>query len=112
MQTLNEEGTIIEKTRELCQAILDQPSFQTMRGQIDAFMADDDAKTLYQTLSEKGEYLQHKQQQGAQLSDEEIAEFERQRDAFVNNPVARGFMDAQQQMQKLQESVNQYLTKT
>jgi cell fate (sporulation/competence/biofilm development) regulator YlbF (YheA/YmcA/DUF963 family) len=112
MQTLNEESTIIEKTRELCQAILDQPNFQTMRRQVDEFLANDEAKTLYQVLSERGEYLQHKQQQGAQLSDQEIAEFEKQRDAFVNNPLARGFMDAQQQMQKVQESVTQYLTKT
>jgi cell fate (sporulation/competence/biofilm development) regulator YlbF (YheA/YmcA/DUF963 family) len=112
METLNEETVITQKTRELCQAIVEQPSFQSIRRQIDEFMANDEAKMLYQVLSERGEYLQHKQTQGAQLTNEEIAEFEQQRDAFVNNPVARGFMDAQQQIQQMQESVNKYLTKT
>ncbi len=112
MQTTTEESIILQKTRELCQAIVDQPEFQTIRQQIDLFMANDDAKTQYQFLNERGEYLQHKQMQGSQLTNEEIAEFEQQRDAFVNNPVARGFMEAQQEMHKVQESVSQYVTKT
>lgn len=112
MHKLTEDTTIAQKTRELCQAILEQPEFGTIRQQIDAFMADENAKTLYQQLSERGEYLQHKQMQGSPLSNEEISEFEQQRESFINNPVARGFIDAQQEMHKVQQSVTQYVTKT
>ncbi len=111
MQTTTTES-VIEKTRELCQAILDQPEYQTIRQQIETFMANEDAKSQYQLLSERGEYLQHKQTQGVQLSDEEVAEFEKQREQFFGNPVSRGFIDAQQAMHKMQETVSQYVGKT
>jgi cell fate (sporulation/competence/biofilm development) regulator YlbF (YheA/YmcA/DUF963 family) len=112
MQTTIEESVVVQKTKELCQTILDQPEFQTMLQQIESFMANDEAKLQYQLLSERGEYLRHKQQQGLQLSDEEVSEFEEQREQFLNNSVARGFLNAQQEMHKVQESVGQYVSKT
>jgi cell fate (sporulation/competence/biofilm development) regulator YlbF (YheA/YmcA/DUF963 family) len=111
MQTTTADA-LIEKTRELCQAILDQPEYQTMRQQIEAFMGDEEAKAQYQLLSEKGEYLQHKQTQGVHLSDDELGEFEKQREQFFSNPISRGFIDAQQAMHKMQETVSQYVGKT
>jgi cell fate (sporulation/competence/biofilm development) regulator YlbF (YheA/YmcA/DUF963 family) len=112
MQTIIEESVITQKTRELCQTILDQPEVQNIRRQIESFMMNDEAKTQYQLLSEKGEFLQHKQQQGLPLSNEEVADFEQSREALFNNPVARGFLDAQQEMHKMQESLGQYVAKT
>ena len=112
MQTDTEEGVIILKTRELCQTILEQPEFQTMRQRVDAFLADESAKALYQLVSEKGEFLNHKQQQGLPLDGGEITDFEQQRESLFQHPVARGFMDAQQQMHKVQESITQYVSKT
>ena len=49
-------------------------------------MANDEVRGQYQALSEKGEYLQHKQQTGGELSDEEIAAFEKERQTFLDNP--------------------------
>ena len=106
------ETLVIQKTRELCQTIVEQPEFQNIRRRIDTFMADEQARNQYQTVVEKGELLQHKQQMGMPLSDDEIKDFEKQRETLVNNPVARDFLDAQQEMHKVQESVGQYLTKT
>jgi cell fate (sporulation/competence/biofilm development) regulator YlbF (YheA/YmcA/DUF963 family) len=106
------QDTVQQKTRELCQAIVEQPEFQSMRKQVEAFMGDESAKTQYQSVMEKGEMLQHKQQMGSPLSNEEIMEFEKERDALVSNPVARGFLDARQQMQKVQESVGQFVAMT
>src|SRR5262245_35770879 len=111
MQTIS-SSPLIDKTRELCQTILNQPEYQAIRQQIEAFMGSEDAKAQYQLLSEKGEYLQHKQNQGVRLSDEEVAAFEQERERFFSNPVARGFADAQQQMHKMQETVSQYVGKT
>lgn len=106
------QDSVQQKTRELCQAIVEQPEFQQMRRQVEAFLSDETAKTQYQTVIEKGELLQHKQNMGAPLSNDEITEFEKERDALVNNPIARGFLDARQQMQKVQESVGQFVAMT
>jgi cell fate (sporulation/competence/biofilm development) regulator YlbF (YheA/YmcA/DUF963 family) len=106
------ETVVLQKTRELCQTLAEQPEFQQIRQRVDAFMASDEAKSQYQSVMEKGEMLQHKQQMGAPLSNDEIADFEKERDALVNNPIARGFLDAQQEMHKVQESVGQYVAKT
>ena len=114
MSTLTQEreSSVSLKTRELCESILNDPGYQGLRQKIETFLADDRAKQLYRTLAEKGEHLQHKQQQGVNLSPEEIADYEKDRDALVANPVAAGFIEAQQNMHKVQETVNQYVSKT
>ena len=112
MQATTGTSQVQQKTKELCQAILDQPEFQKIRQGIEAFMGDDAVRGQYQRLSEKGEHLQSKQQGGGQLTDQEIAEFEQDRQDFLNNPVARGFVDAQQEMHRMQESVTHYVNKT
>ena len=61
---------------------------------------------------EKGDSLQHKQQSGMPIDNDEIAEFEKNRDSLLTNPVAANFLTAQQQMHKIQESVMQYVSKT
>ena len=106
------DSMVVQKTRELCQTIVEQPEFQDIRKRIDAFMADEAAKMQYQSVMEKGEMLQHKQQMGSPISAEEMTDFEINRDALINNPVARDFIDAQQAMQKMQESVGQHVAKT
>jgi cell fate (sporulation/competence/biofilm development) regulator YlbF (YheA/YmcA/DUF963 family) len=111
METLV-ENAITQKTRELCQAILEEPNVQSIRSRIDSFMADDKARGQYDGLVAKGQALQQKQQMSLPLSGEEISEFEQTREALLNNPVARGFLDAQEEMQKVQESVQQYVSKT
>jgi cell fate (sporulation/competence/biofilm development) regulator YlbF (YheA/YmcA/DUF963 family) len=112
MQTTIEETPVMQKTRELCQTILDQPSMQSIRQRIDTFMADDKARTQYDGLMEKGQVLQQKQQQSVPLSGEEIAAFEQQRDALLQNPIARNFLDAQEELHEVQHSVQQYVNKT
>ena len=112
MQATIEETIVIQKTRDLCQTIIEQPEFIQIRERIDAFMGDDAAKTQYQALMEKGDALQHKQQTGMPLDNAEIAEFEKNRESLLNNPVAANFLTAQQQMHKIQESVMQYVSKT
>ena len=106
------ENAVIEKTRELCQTILDQPEYQKIRQQVDAFFENEQAQAAYQTLTTKGESLQHKQEQRLPLSGEEIADYEAQREQFFANPIARDFMGAQQAIHKMQETVAQHVAKT
>src|SRR5687768_15269883 len=105
-RSVNRESLVNQKTRELCESILQDSGYQGLRRKIDTFLADDAAKQLYRNLAEKGEHLQHKQQQGVRLSPEEIAEYEKERDALVANPVAAGFIEAQQNLHQVQETVN------
>lgn len=112
MQATIEETIVIQKTKDLCQTIVDQPEFRAIRQSVETFMTDETAKGQYQLVMEKGDELQQKQQMGMPMDNAEIAEFEKNRDALLGNPVARGFLDAQQQMHKIQESVMQYVSKT
>ena len=107
-----EETVINRKTRELCQAILDEPSVQALRKSIDSFMANDTARAQYDGVVAKGQALQQKQQMSVALTDEEISEFEQHRDALLKNPVASDFMDAQQQLRDVQESIHRHVNKT
>ncbi len=111
--TLNgDHSVILGKAKELCQTIVDQPEFKDLRRRVDAFLADPSAKQQYQQVVDKGEMLQDKQQRGNPLSQAEIQDFEKDREALINNPVAKAFLEAQQEMHELRQSVNQYVSKT
>src|SRR5205085_4697773 len=98
MQTTTiEETPVVQKTRELCQAILEQPNMRDIRQRIDAFMGDEKARQQYDALTAKGQSLQEKQQTG-RLTQDEISSFEKDRETLFNNPVARGFLDAQEEL--------------
>jgi cell fate (sporulation/competence/biofilm development) regulator YlbF (YheA/YmcA/DUF963 family) len=112
MASTIEDTAITQKTRELCQLLLDEPSMQALRQRIDTFMADEKTRAQYDGLIKKGQALQEKQQQSLTLSGEEISDFEQHRDSLLKNPVASGFLDAQQELHQVQESIQKYVSKT
>jgi cell fate (sporulation/competence/biofilm development) regulator YlbF (YheA/YmcA/DUF963 family) len=112
IETTTEESVILAKTKELCQAILDEPNMRNIRQRVDSFMGNEEARSLYDGLVNKGQALQQKQQMSMPLSGEEVADFEQHRTAVFNHPVAKDFLDAQEQLHKVQESVHQYVSKT
>lgn len=112
MPTTIEESAVILKTRELCQAILEEPSMAGIRRKVDAFMANESARADYELVMTKGEALEEKQQMSIALTGEEIADFEKHRDRLMKNPVARDFMDAQQELHRVQSSIQKYVSKT
>ena len=112
MQSAIDQTPVLEKTKELCQAILEQPTMQSIRQRIDAFMGDDQSRAQYDGLVNKGQALQQKQQMALPLSGEEIADFEQHRDELMKNPVARGFLDAQEELHQVQHSIQKYVNKT
>jgi len=112
METMIEETAVQRKTRELCQTILEEPNMQSIRKRIESFLADDQARGQYEGVVTKGQALQDKQQHSMPLTGEEIAEYETQRDQLMRNPLAREFVDAQEEMHQIQQSIQQYITKT
>ena len=107
-----EETAIQRKTRELCQTILDQPDLRAARERIDAFMGDEKTRSDYDSLINKGQALQQKQQMAQPLSGEEVTDFEQHRDSLLKNPVARGFLDAQEELHRVQDTIHKYVSKT
>lgn len=107
-----EETPVVQKTRELCQTILEQPMMQSIRQRIDAFMGDGTSREQYEGLVNKGQALEQKQQLSMPLSQEEIADFEKHREALLKNPVARGFLDAQEELHQVQQTIHSYVNKT
>jgi cell fate (sporulation/competence/biofilm development) regulator YlbF (YheA/YmcA/DUF963 family) len=112
MLTTIEDSPVIQKTKELCQTILEQPEIRSIRQRIDAFIGDEKARSQYEDLVSKGQALQQKQQQSLPLSGEEIADFEQERETLLSNPIARGFLDAQEELHQVQESIHKYVNKT
>ena len=104
--------TIEEKTQALCEAIVNQPEVIAIRKRIDLFMADDDARGQYELLMSKGQELQEKQHHGQPLEPAEISDFESKREALLKNPVAAGFLDAQEEMHAIQKSIQKKISKT
>lgn len=110
---INGQNTaVLQKTLELCETIHNQPEFQSLRQRIDTFLADENARQHYQTVVEKSQDIQRKQQQAQPLTEAEIAAFEKDRQSLFDNPVAKGFLEAQQEMHSVQETITRYVTKT
>ena len=103
---------IEDKTGELCQTIIDQPEMISIRKRIDNFLSDSKTRGQYETVMSKGQALQEKQAQSQPLESAEIADFERHRDALLNNSVARGFLDAQEELHEIQHSIQKHISKT
>jgi cell fate (sporulation/competence/biofilm development) regulator YlbF (YheA/YmcA/DUF963 family) len=103
---------IEEKTRELCQTIVDQPEMASIRRRIDTFLADAGARDRYETVMSKGNALHEKQHSGQTLDGTEIADFEKHRDDLLKNPTAAGYLDAQEELHQLQHSIQKHVSKT
>ncbi len=112
MDSATEQSTITQRTLDLCQVIVDQPDFVALKEKFDTFMSDEPLKFRYQQLNDLGQLLQMKQADGLELKPEEIAQFESLREEFLGNPTAQGFLDAQQEIQKIHQTVGKLIDKT
>lgn len=112
MSAIAQDPNVALKTRELCEAILAVPAMKTLRSSIDTFLADDAAKAQYEKVANQGQALQSKQREAQPISDAEITAFESDRERLLNNPVASGFLRAQEELHHLQHALQDVLGKT
>lgn len=103
---------IEEKTKELCHALVNEPEMLSIRKRIDTFLSDNTARNQYELVMSKGQALQEKQAQSRPLESAEITDFEKHRDALLGNAVARGFLDAQEELHEIQHSIQKHVAKT
>lgn len=112
MSIIAEDSTVIVKTRELCAQIASDPVFLQLQENVERFLNDDAARLQYQSVHERGEELHHKQHAGVELGATEIREFEAAREALFDNEVAREFLTAQQELERLQKEISKYISLT
>jgi len=112
MSAVVDIDSITQKTVELCQTILEQPEVQSARDRIDRFLQNDEAKGAYMALEEKGDELREKQSRGIKLTSAEMGAFESMRAALLQNTIAHDFIEAKKDVQRIQATVNDYLSKT
>lgn len=112
MELLSEENLIGRKTRELCDVLAGSPEFLSIRNRIERFSGDMEARTQFDLVNRRGAHLEQKQQSGAEITETEIAEFERLREGLLANDVAREFLEAREEMIGLQESLQSWVSKT
>lgn len=112
MESTAKESPIIQKTLELCQTVIAQPDFQTLKAKIDAFMMDEGLKFRFQQVNDLGGLLQQRHQSGLAIKEEEIATYETLREEVFGNPVAKDFIEAQQELGKLHDAIGRFVNKT
>jgi len=109
---IGETATYEEKTRDLCEAILEDPKLKAAFADIESFLANDIAKDAFSAMQQKGEELQAKQQAGMELTAGEVEEFNKLREGVESNQEARAFLEAQEQMHQVQTTVNSWVGMT
>lgn len=112
MQSSIEASAIQKKTLELCESILSHPDFQKLRGGVESFLQNTEARDQYNALVEQSQMLEHRQQTGGTITQDEVKAFEAQRDSVLKDPVVSGFLNAQQEIQTIQQFIGGYVTKT
>ncbi len=111
-QIIGETTSYLEKAKELCQAILDDTKLRLIFTGVDAFMEDDVAKAAYSSMQAKAEELHTKQNAGLELTAGEVDAYNKLREKVLSNPVARAFVDAQEEMHSVQATVNGWMSMT
>jgi len=112
MSIFAKDSAVMAKTKDMCDAIAQDIEFLALQGQVERFLSDDEAKLQYQSVHERGEELHQKQHAGVELSETEIQEFESARDSLMKNEVASDFMEAQQSLKTLQQTIAKYVSMT
>lgn len=107
-----EDSAVISKTKDLCAAIVKDPTFLKLQADVERFLNDDAARLQYQSVHERGEELHHKQHAGIELGAVEIREFEAARDALFENKIANAFLSAQRELEGLQKEIGKYVSST
>lgn len=104
--------TIESRIQDLCEAIVADEEVRNARDQAEAFLADEDAVTLYREMATMGRALHRKSHDGEEPTAIEQRQFEDLQNRCDAHPAIVAFIEAQQILQGIAETVNGYVTKT
>ena len=105
-------ATIEEKIQELCEAIVADEEVKIAREHAEAFLADEDAVSLYRQMASLGRSLHQKQHNGEEPTPTEEREFNDLQNRCDAHPMIVAFTEAQQVLQGIAETVSGYVSKT
>ncbi|MDF1754349.1 MAG: YlbF family regulator [Verrucomicrobiales bacterium] len=104
--------TLEDKTRELCQFILEDPKFAAASGSIDAFQEDKEAQSVYRDWQQKASELHALHHQGKEPEQSDIVEMERLKEIVLDNAVAADFVEAEDAVNEMFSTVMKLVQKT
>ena len=109
---IGETATYEEKTKDLCEAILEDRKLKAAFSDIESFQTDKGAQEVYAAVAQKEQELGAKQQAGVELTAGEVEDYKKLVSAVEGNEVANGFIEAQQLMHEVQKTVNTWIGMT
>ena len=113
MITAAQEGTAIErKIQELCEAIVSDADVQNAREQAEAFLADEEAVSIYRDMVTAGRSLHQMQHSGQEPPPAEIQRFTDLQNSCEAHPGVTGFMEAQDVLRTVADQVSRYVSKS
>jgi cell fate (sporulation/competence/biofilm development) regulator YlbF (YheA/YmcA/DUF963 family) len=99
-----------DTAKDLCQALLEDEKLKGVFASIDAFMENDASKELFSEMKTRGEELQTKQQAGIELTAGEVEEYNKLREKMLDDPAAKGFVDAQESIQSVHQTIGNWVS--
>lgn len=103
---------ITAQIESLCAAIAADPEVQSARVAAEAFLADDQAVTLYREVMNLGRTLEQRHRSGVELEAGDLARFQSLQDQADQHEGIQRFMAAQDSLQTVANTVNGFITKT
>jgi len=111
-QTIASSNAVAEKTKELCEAILEQAGYKESLAKVESFFTDESARDQYISFTELGQQLHQKQHAGEEITSEDEAKFQELQTAAMENATISDFMMAQQNLQVLNNEIATMVGKT
>lgn len=108
MSVLLEDSAIYTAARALCAAMIEDEQVLKLKGDIDTFLTDGEARSLFDCVNKMGQELTEKHQAGMEPSEEEITQFDSLRQNVITNSVCHNFLQARQQIDAIFSEVNRY----
>jgi cell fate (sporulation/competence/biofilm development) regulator YlbF (YheA/YmcA/DUF963 family) len=103
---------ITAQIESLCAIIAADPEVQSAREAAEAFLADDQAVSLYREVMTLGRTLEQRHRSGAELEAEDLARFQSLQDQADQHDGIQSFMAAQDALQAVANTVNGFISKT
>lgn len=105
-------ASIESHLQALCSAIVAAPEIQSARVSAEAFLADDNAVSLYRDMMTLGSQLQQLHRSGGELDEAEVERFEQLRTESNNHSAIQSFHEAQDVLQGVANAVNGFVSKS
>jgi len=109
MSLIADDSALMATTKSLCETLVSQQAFKDLHNNVETFLGNDEARLQYQSVHESGEALNNKQRSGVELSEGEIGEFEQAREELLKNDTVTNFMEAQRELQTVQQAITKYV---